>query len=540
MHWSSVFISAELLKFSIASLQQPLTAETNQLQTPFDDVFDNKVEWALDHFHIPGVGIAVVRDNEVFTKGYGLSDIEASKSVTGHTLFFAGSTSKAHTAAAISLLIDDDVNYPDVQWNTPVHSLLPRDFSLSDTWSTAHTTIIDMLSHRSGLPRHDWVWKANLTLQEIVQSMRHLPLTAAPRTQWQYCNLMYSTAAHLIETKTNQSLYSFLSQNLWGPLNISETYLSLSHAQDAEKDIAQGYSLDFNGELIPTNKVYLEAIRGAGNVLTSAADYSKWMSAILHQRLPISNESYAMLLGAQSIIRSNTVEPFQSPELYGLGWILQTYGGQSLVSHNGAQYGYGASVVLVPSRKFGVAILGNNMIGTNAASDFLTYHLIDKELGIPAKKRFDWVSRADAMINQTNLPDNIVSILYPAIPDPPLPSPRDFSAYEGIYHHPAYPDLNISSDCPKRSSPVPPSLNKTLPGLCGSVVNGNEYSNDEVFDFYHITSTFWVKMANFWDLSTASRVEFHLSSDGSVDLMGIEVDDAMTAKGEKIWWKRAT
>lgn len=68
MHWSSVFISAELLKSSIASLQQPLTAEKNQLQTPFDDVFDNKVEWALDHFHIPGVGIAVVRDNEVFTK----------------------------------------------------------------------------------------------------------------------------------------------------------------------------------------------------------------------------------------------------------------------------------------------------------------------------------------------------------------------------------------------------------------------------------------------------------------------------------------
>lgn len=143
------------------------------------------------------------------------------------------------------------------------------------------------------------------------------------------------------------------------------------------------------------------------------------------------------------------------------------------------------------------------------------------------------------MINQNKLPDNIVSILYPTIPDPPLPSPRNFSAYEGIYHHPAYPDLNISSDCPKRSAPVPPSLNKTLPGLCGSVVNGNEYSKDEVFDFYHITSTFWVKMANFWDLSTASRVEFHLSSDGSVDLMGIEADDAMTAKGEKIWWKRA-
>ncbi|GAD98348.1 protein flp, putative [Paecilomyces variotii No. 5] len=533
MHWLPLL---ELLEFSLASLQQPLTAETNQLQTPFDDVFDNKVKWALDHFHIPGVGIAVVRDSEVFTKGYGLSDIEASQPVTEHTHFFAGSTSKAHTAAAMSILIDDDVNYPEIQWDTPIHSLLPADFSLSETWSTAHTTIVDMLSHRSGLPRHDWVWKANLTLQEIVQSMRHLPLTAAPRTQWQYCNLMYSTAAHIIETKTNQSLYSFLAQNLWGPLNISETYLSLSHAQDAGKDIAQGYSLDLNGEFIATNKVYLEAIRGAGNVLTSAADYSKWMSAIVHRRLPISNESYAMLLGGHSIISANTAEPFQSPDLYGLGWALQTYGGQSLVSHNGAQYGYGASVALVPSRKFGVAVLGNNMIGTIAASDILTYHLIDEELGIPAKERFDWVSRADAMINQTHLPDNFISTLYPTIPDPPIPNPLAITAYEGTYYHPAYPDLIISSNCPKRSVPIPPSLNKTLPDLCGSVVNSNEYTKDEVFDFYHITSTFWVQIAGYWDASTASRVEFYLNSDGSVGLMGIEADDAMKAKGEKIWW----
>ena len=100
-----------------------------------------------------------------------------------------------------------------------------------------------------------------------------------------------------------------------------------------------------------------------------------------------------MLLGAHSIVRPNVAEPFQSPELYGLGWLLQTYGGQMLVSHDGAQYGYGASVVLVPSRKFGLAILGNYMVGTIAAADILAYHLIDEELGIPVQERVDWRSR---------------------------------------------------------------------------------------------------------------------------------------------------
>ncbi|KAJ9409627.1 hypothetical protein DTO045G8_2553 [Paecilomyces variotii] len=537
MYLFSLLISLEILTLSLASFQQPLIAEKDQSRTPLNDAFDDKVEWALEHFQIPGVGIAVVRDNEIFTKGYGLSDIETSQRVTEHTLFFAGSTSKAHTAAAISLLIDDNVNYPEIQWDTTIHSLLPADFGLSDTWSTAHTTIVDMLSHRSGLPRHDWVLKANLTLQEVVQSMKYLPLTASPRTQWQYCNLMYSTAAHLIETKTNQSLYSFLAQNLWGPLNMSETYLSLSHAQAAHRDISQGYSVDFDGNIIPTNRVYSETVRGAGNILTSAADYAKWISAILHRRSPVSEENYAMLLGAHSIVRPNVAEPFQSPELYGLGWLLQTYGGQMLVSHDGAQYGYGASVVLVPSRKFGLALLGNYMVGTIAAADILAYHLIDEELGIPVQERFDWRSRSDAMINQTHLPDNIISLLYPTVPDPPLPNPLKLSAYEGIYSHPAYPDLNISTNCPKRSAPIPSTLNKTSPDLCGSVVNSNEYTKDTVFGLYHITGTFWVQIADFWELNTATRVEFQLSSDGSVNLMGIEAEDVMTAKGEKIWWK---
>ncbi|KAJ9300888.1 hypothetical protein DTO271G3_2052 [Paecilomyces variotii] len=482
MYLFSLLIFSEVPTLSLASLQQPLIAEKDQSRTPLNDAFHAKVDWALEHFQIPGVGIAVVRDNEIFSKGYGLSDIGASKRVTEHTLFFAGSTSKAHTAAAISLLIDDNVNYPEIQWDTTIHSLLPADFGLSDTWSTAHTTIVDMLSHRSGLPRHDWVLKANLTLQEVVQSMKYLPLTASPRTQWQY------------------------------------------------------YS---DGNIIPTNRVYSETVRGAGNVLTSAADYAKWISAILHRRSPVSEENYAMLLGAHSIVRPNVVEPFQSPELYGLGWSLRTYGGQMLVSHDGAQYGYGASVVLLPSRKFGLAILGNCMVGTIAAADILAYHLIDEELGIPVQERFDWGSRADAMINQTHLPDNIISLLYPTVPDPPLPNPLKLSAYEGVYSHPAYPDLNISTICPERSAPIPSSLNKTSPDLCGWVVNSNEFTKDTVLYLYHITGTFWVQIDDFWELSSATRVEFQLSSDGSVNLMGIEAEDAMTAKGEKIWWRHS-
>src|SRR5665213_3099564 len=101
------------------------------------------------------------------------------------TLLYAGSTTKAFTAAVMSFLVDDNKNYPQVQWSTPIHQLLPEDFALENEHATAHTTIEDALSHRSGLPRHDQAYGftssgKRATVQEMIQSMRHLPLTAEP------------------------------------------------------------------------------------------------------------------------------------------------------------------------------------------------------------------------------------------------------------------------------------------------------------------------------------------------------------------------
>lgn len=331
--------------------------------------------------------------------------------MTEHTLFFTGSTTKAFIAAAISLLVDDDLNFPAIHWDTPVHDVLPVDFVLNDSWSTSQLTIIDMLSHRSGLPRHDWVWLANITLQEAVQSMRNLPFTASPRSTWQYCNLMYSAASHLIETVTNQSLESFLTENIWLPLNMTETYLSLSEAQKAHRDISQGFYIDLDDEISSTDRVSIDTLRGAGNILSSVSDYAKWISTLLNRQQPFSQTGYATLFGAHAIVSPNPVEPFQAPTLYGLGWMSQAYKGEMILSHEGAQFGYGASVILLPQRNLELVVLGNNMNGINAAANVLAYHLIDEELGIPLESRFDWIARYARSLNCV-LVDSLTSSLF--------------------------------------------------------------------------------------------------------------------------------
>jgi hypothetical protein len=145
-------------------------------------------------------------------------------------------------------------------------------------------------------------------------------------------------------------------------------------------------------------------------------------------------------------------------------------------------------------------------------------------------------TRGDAMINDTYLSENILSELYPKIPDPPLPSPLNFSLYEGAYTHPAYPELRITSDC-SGGDRAYRGLNRTTPDLCASLARYNDYSKDLGIDLFHVSGTHWIQIALRWGVPSAARVEFLIGPDGSVGWLGIEIEPAMAEREEKIWWR---
>lgn len=147
------------------------------------------------------------------------------------------------------------------------------------------------------------------------------------------------------------------------------------------------------------------------------------------------------------------------------------------------------------------------------------------------------ISRGDASINNTHLPKNIISKLYPTIPQPPSPNPLNISAYEGIYTHPAYPDLRISSSCPNQESTTQ-GLECRIPDLCASIVNPNEYSKYLPIDLFHVSGTFWVQIAKRWGVLDATRLEFRIDPNGVVSWLGIEIETVMRVHEQKIWWKR--
>ena len=136
------------------------------------------------------------------------------KPMTSENLFYTASTTKSFTAAAVSLLIDDSVNSSaSLSWEVPLAEVMREDFVLADDHATAHVTIEDALSHRTGMPRHDLTYGGpNVTIRDVVRNLRHLPLTAEIRTRFQYCNMMYIVISHFIETWTGMWLGDFLRQ----------------------------------------------------------------------------------------------------------------------------------------------------------------------------------------------------------------------------------------------------------------------------------------------------------------------------------------
>ena len=296
----------------------------------------------------------------------------------------------------MSLLVDSEEEaYKDIKWTTPLYTLLGGDFVLPDYYATTHTTLEDALSHRSGMPRHDASYGGpNFTRRDMVRSLRHLPLTAEPRTEYQYCNLMFVAASVAIEAVTGQWLGGFLRERIWEPLGMENTFFALADAHKAVKagkaEIAKGYSWDEEKEDFRELEWFDESeVSGAGGVISTTPDYAQWMKMMMNQAPPLSKEGHEAVTGPRTI-EGPISAPFDSPSLYALGWSIMTYHCERVIYHNGGLTGFGTELLLLPGRNWGVVLMGNTGETSNYAGSGLVYHLVAEFLGIPQEKRFDW------------------------------------------------------------------------------------------------------------------------------------------------------
>src|ERR1051325_4613052 len=295
--------------------------------------FDEFTEEALKDWNVPGLAVAVVlKDHIVYAKGFGFRDREKKLPVTTNTLFAIGSTTKAMTTFLIGILVDEG----KVDWDKPVRRYLPE-FRLYDPQASEAITPRDLVTHRSGLPRHDMVWynNTNLTRRELVQRLAYLEPSEGFRAKFQYNNLMYATAGYLVEQITGKSWEQNVRQRIFEPLGMQRSNFSV-HDSQSDSDFALPYEEK-------REKVKRMAFRNidvmgpAGSVNSSITEMSQWLMLNLNKgkfgdRQLISPATLADIHSPHMTTGASVYRPEISQAAYGLGWMVDTYRGHRRLS----------------------------------------------------------------------------------------------------------------------------------------------------------------------------------------------------------------
>lgn len=295
----------------------------------------------------------------------------------------------------------DSKNYTALAggWGTSISSIIRDDFVLPDEWMTSNINLEDAVSHRTGYPRHDLSWPRSRddgskeTIANTVRSLRHLKPSASPRTTYQYCNLMFVTLGHVIETLTQKWLGDVVREIIWEPLGMTATFGDTEDAMAAPEHLAAGYIWDFDKEVyIKLNFGNNRDLGGAGLVISSVADYTKWVRCLLFETPPFSIKTHQDIQKPRML--TSEKELFADGDLvYGLAWEKKAYHGEIVYKHAGTTPAYATQVYWLPRHKYGVVVMANSG-SANAAEDEVVWRLIEAKLGVPEAQRYNISSRS--------------------------------------------------------------------------------------------------------------------------------------------------
>lgn len=293
------------------------------------------------------------------------------------------------------------------------------------------------------MPRHDLSWTPpNTTIRDVVRNLRHLPMTAEPRTKWQYCNMMYITITRLIETYTGDRLANILRERIWEPLAMSSTFFSLSDAKAAthtrNASLARGYMwLNRTQEYRSISHMDQDAMSGAGAIISNVLDYAKWLRCLMTMAAPLSQTAhYSLRFPRINLPPSDVLHPgFRGVDGYALGWIISNYRGEVMIWHNGVLGGFATMMAYLPQRKWGFAIMANSGEGGTTAHQTLSYKLLDDLLTTPQSERVSWSAVIDRVLQQaTETLKSPIKHLYPNAPlgDNAIPLTLPLNHYAGV------------------------------------------------------------------------------------------------------------
>jgi len=383
-----------MLLVLLVALSATLAAQPASRPAPPPDI-DQWVARAMRTFDVPGLALAIVKDdNVVLAKGYGVRKLGDPTPVDARTLFGIASNTKAFTATALGLLVEEG----KIEWDAPVVRYLPA-FAMWDPFVTRELTVRDLLVHRSGLGlgAGDLLWWPESTYdrKEIARRLRFIQPATSFRTAYAYDNVLYLVAGELIEAIGGQTWENFVTSRILAKVGMTGT--NVRHSATAGGGNVAAPHAPIDGKVRPIRPFESDNTNPAGGINSSAEDMAKWMRVQLSGGVLADGSRLFSPATARQLTAIVTPMPIGNPpaELpplrnnfrgYALGFNVLDFRGHKLVMHSGGLPGYVSRVAMIPDLNVGVVVLTNQESGE--AFDAIAYHVLDHYLAAPA---FDWI-----------------------------------------------------------------------------------------------------------------------------------------------------
>ncbi len=347
---------------------------------------DTFVARVLKDWKAPGVTIAVVEKNKViYTGGFGYRDVEKKLPVTENTLFAIGSCTKAFTSAMIGSLVKDGL----VDIDKPVRNYLPE-LKFYNEHLNAHVTLRDMMSHRTGLPRHDFSWYgSDAPRMDLLKRIEYQEPTAELREKWQYNNFMFLGQGVVLEKITGKSWESNIQDRIFKPLGMSQTVTTIADLEKSN-DRSYAYSLINDSFAKPIPYRNIDAIGPAGSINSNAKDMANWLITWIQggkfngqEIIPSAyvNQAMTTQMANGSLPSSENVDV--QNYAYGLAWMISSYRGHYRVEHGGGIDGFITTTGFFPTDSIGIFVSSSTVGVSTSIRNFIA----DKMLGLNYR---DW------------------------------------------------------------------------------------------------------------------------------------------------------
>ena len=350
--------------------------------------FDAYMDQLLKDWNTPGIGVGIViNDKLVFAKGYGYRDYGRKLPFTPTTLCPIASNSKLFTAVAAGMLVEQG----KLTWDKPVRDAVPTVQFYNDQLNN-NVTLRDMLSHRTGVTRHDLIWfKSPFTRKELFEKLKYLEPQQPMRETFLYNNLMFSAVGYIIELKSSKTWENYVRENIFEPLDMNTSTYTISDMLKLpdhgvpyreKRDSFELYQIPYYEDT--------EGVAPAGAIISNINELSHWLVALMN------DGSY----NGKQVLPPNVLKATMQPAIglpnalgealgywevlnpdYGMGRQTASYRGHLMTFHGGDLPGFHSQVSFLPNEKIGVIVL---VIGDHAAPlyNVVSYNVYERLLGM--------------------------------------------------------------------------------------------------------------------------------------------------------------